>query len=336
MARDHTQTLFSMWTDEDFCTNLLFDKLLYNVILGQPAMNWAGVQPINFKRWRKAMRDGDVMPSELDIKAAMIRLERRRYIFTDDDTGEVLARTAMRGAKVYQQPMVMLSALRAIAVVESPKLVAVLLEELGLIEVPEINGDKPSANRLRLNLKQAHADAATHCETLSKGSTEGFREPFAEDFPEGLPKGSTRPAETEPSPRGSTKGSTKPTGVGVGVEVISSPVGGWVGEGETETAETVQRQPNPDRNEPPSERCPKHTDDPDPPPCGACAGHRRHRERWDRQQADRDAERRAAFAAEIAACPDCDERGWIDGSTGLSRCPSHDWNSTATGSMTHA
>lgn len=335
MARDHTQTLFSMWTDEDFSTNLRFDKLLYNVLIGQPAMNWAGVQPINFKRWRKAMRDGEVLPTELEIKVGLVRLERRRYVFTDDDTGEVLARTRMRVGKVDQQPMVMLSALRDIVAVESAKLAAVLLGELGKLDAPDVKGDSPSASKLRLNLKRAHTAAMTHVETLSKGLAEGLPEPFAEDFPEGLPEGSTkglpRPGEIEPSPEPSRQGSPKGTGVGVGVEESFSSVGGQVGEVFDESAEIVQPQPNPGRNEPPPDRCRKHINDDTPPPCGACAGHRQHRKRWDETHQAAVVDERSQFWLGVKACTDCDERGWLIEGNAVERCSNHDWPQTTTG-----
>lgn len=37
----------------------------------------------------------------------------------------------------------------------------------------------------------------------------------------------------------------------------------------------------------PPPRCPKHHDDPDPPPCGPCADARRTHDRWERADADR-------------------------------------------------
>lgn len=37
----------------------------------------------------------------------------------------------------------------------------------------------------------------------------------------------------------------------------------------------------------PPPRCPKHLDDPDPPPCGPCADARRTHDRWERADADR-------------------------------------------------
>lgn len=45
--------------------------------------------------------------------------------------------------------------------------------------------------------------------------------------------------------------------------------------------------PNTDPGERPTERCPRHADDPNPPACGACADARRTAERWDQQAAER-------------------------------------------------
>src|SRR5690349_2724194 len=101
-----------MWTDEHFCTGRLFDKLLYQVLLGQSGTNDAGICPMNFRKWRKAMRDGEAMPTELDIKASLVRQERRRYVFADEDTGEVLIRAHIRRDQVHRQPSIMVSALR--------------------------------------------------------------------------------------------------------------------------------------------------------------------------------------------------------------------------------
>jgi general stress protein YciG len=54
------------------------------------------------------------------------------------------------------------------------------------------------------------------------------------------------------------------------------------------TAGRARASPEPPRN------CPKHIDDPDPPPCGACADARRHHGRW---EADR--------SARLVAAPKC-------------------------------
>jgi hypothetical protein len=80
--------------------------------------------------------------------------------------------------------------------------------------------------------------------------------------------------------------------------------------------------PPPSAPEPPS-RCPKHLDDPDPPPCGACGMARRAHATWaatapaERARADQAARhQRAVERAEttrlaIAACRDCDHAGYL-------------------------
>lgn len=71
--------------------------------------------------------------------------------------------------------------------------------------------------------------------------------------------------------------------------------------------------------EPPPPKCPTHLDEPNPPPCRACGDHRRHREQWDRNRATaagQAQQNRARTEAEanrlaIAACPLCDDSGYV-------------------------
>ncbi|MFF2049941.1 hypothetical protein ACFVUR_19265, partial [Stenotrophomonas bentonitica] len=100
MAREYGKAWFAMFTDDHFTAQPNVDKFLYMTLLGQPSLNYAGVTPINLKRWRKAIREGDRVPSEPEIKMALIRLERNEYVFTDDETGEVLVRSFMRRDEV--------------------------------------------------------------------------------------------------------------------------------------------------------------------------------------------------------------------------------------------
>ena len=288
MPREYAKVWFTMWTDEDFCDQPVFDKLLYNVLLSQPPtlLNYSGTQPLSLRRWRKAMRDGDKLPSERDIKAALRRMERRRYVFTDDDTHEVLIRSFIRRDEVAKQPNVLLSALRAAALIESPKLAYIQLAELtDRVVIPEISGTSDKANSLRKSLKQTLTAALTHLKALSEGLSEPLPEPFAEDFPEGSPP----PGKTEPLPEGFPEGFA--TGlVEVEVGVDNSPtVGGHLGEE-------------------PSPFCANHpggTND----PCFACGQAKRTHPQ--RVQAWKD--KRAKLRADaIKACGLCDEYGDLE------------------------
>ncbi|MFC9555557.1 hypothetical protein ACFTWF_32500 [Rhodococcus sp. NPDC056960] len=323
MPREYGKAWFSMFTDDHFTAQPNIDKFLYMTLLGQPSLNYAGVTPINFKRWRKAIREGDRTPSELEAKAALIRLERNEYVFTDDDTGEVLVRSFMRRDEVHKMPNVMLSALRAAAQVESPKLARVLAAELARIEVPVINGVSDGTKRLRLNLERAHRDAVAHLGTLSESAVEPYLEPFSEDFPEGLPEpfsegyreGFSRPGETEPLTEGFPEGFGEGSVV-VEVEVESlgtadRKLGGRAG------AHSRTREAG---TQPPSPNCPQHPEG-TTDPCGACGQARKAHTAWETEQrrqaaraASTEAHRQAEIRAQdIYACSMCDDEGYLDG-----------------------
>ncbi|HJT95555.1 MAG TPA: hypothetical protein VJ777_27050 [Mycobacterium sp.] len=307
MAREFGKIWFSMFTDTDFCAQPVTDKLLYIVLLAQPALNYAGVQPLNLRRWRKALVDGDRMPTETEVMESLTRLERRRYVFTDDETGETLARSFMRRDQVDKQPNVMLSALRAVAHVESPKLARVLLEELSRIALPTIAGTSDKAAKLRQSLGHARGHAMQHLERLSEGLPEVFPEPFSEELRGGISEGIAAPLREAFSPPAQTNGfpqalpeafSAGSVVVEVGVET-SRVVGGLVGE-----------QPMPPH-------CPRHPGGTDAP-CRACRDCREHHESWlaSRAADARSARSRAevvAKCAAIARCHLCDEDGYRRG-----------------------
>jgi len=307
MPREYAKNWFSMWTDEDFTNQPRFDKLLYQVLLGQPPtmLNYAGVQTLSFKRWRKAMRDGEQLPTELEIKAALVRMERRRNVYTDDDTAECLIRSFIRRDEVHKQPNVLLSALRAAAVVESPKLCAVLLDELkNRVELPEIkvkgSKNEAAAQRLRDTLDHTYAAALSHLERRSQGLPEVLPEPFGEDFPEPLPEGFSRPAEIEPLPEPLPEGIGEPPVV-VEVEVsslrnVATHLGG------ARARETTE----PDDNPEPEQFCALHRPNGAPDiDCGPCGSYRKLHNRWKANQTktvDHDAEARRAARENCTRC----------------------------------
>lgn len=82
------------------------------------------------------------------------------------------------------------------------------------------------------------------------------------------------------------------------------------------------------------------SDDPEPPlfcslhpngtakPCRGCGAASDTHKAWTQREAAREAARREAFKAELAACH-CDENGFIEDRTdSLKRCPNHDWSRT--------
>lgn len=310
MAREFAKAWFGLFTDDDFAVQPTDDKWLYMVLLGQPALNYAGVQPINMRRWRKACRTEDQMPTETEIETRLARLEKRGYVFTDVDTGEVLVRSFIRRDGIDKQPNVLKSALRAVAQIESPKLAVVMLSELPRITLPTVKNDALAAE-----LKRLLNGAWTHLEGIAEGFTEPFPEPFTEGFP--------RPGKTEPFP----EGFTEPFEEGlVVVEVEVAPtdpalkVGGSYAHTHTHThtREAIQIDSQDDRNIPPSPRCRIHLGVENPPPCRACAQAREANETWtrerndERQRAERNQRQHDAQATrdEILQCDLCDTDGY--------------------------
>jgi hypothetical protein len=340
-TREFAKNLFSQWSDEDFCAQPVFDKLLFQVLNGQRGVNAAGIQPINFTRWCKAMRDGDRVPSVGTIREALARMESRGFVYTDEDTGEVLIRSRIRRDELDKQPTMFLAALRILVCVDSPKFASVLAAELDRLVVPEVKGESPYSKRLRDSLGQTHEAAREHLRRLGDGFRTHLNGPTLGGSPGGS-KGDTRGASNGesagPSPRpgemqttlgGSPGGSKGPSGSGSVSGSGSSFVVGNLGGTREPDAETTDPTAGPGpRNEPPGNhpdpepptRCRKHagTGD-DPGPCGPCANFRKAHDRWAEREHRRQAQAASTAAhqaaelrtAAIEACGLCDADGYL-------------------------
>jgi len=213
MPREYGKVWFSIFTDEHFTAQPAVDKLLYIALIAQPSLNYAGVQPINMRRLRKAMRDGDSLPTERELELSLLRMERLGYVYTDEDTGEILVRSFMRRDEIDKQPNILKSALRALSQIESSKLAHVMRGELARLSTPPVKSEK-----LRDEIDRLRTAAVARLEGLSEGIAEPFPEPFTEGLAEPLP----RPGETEGLAEPLAEG--LPEGlVVVEVEVVKSP-----------------------------------------------------------------------------------------------------------------
>ena len=213
MAREYGKVWFSIFTDEHFTAQPAVDKLLYIALIAQPSLNYAGVQPINMRRLRKAMRDGNSIPTERELELSLLRMERLGYVYTDEDTGEILVRSFMRRDEIDKQPNVLKSALRALSQIESHKLAHVMRGELARLTTPPVKSEK-----IRDEIARLWTTAMTHLEGLAEGITEPLPEPFTEGLAEPL----LRPGETEGLPEPLAEGLPEGSVV-VEVEVVKSP-----------------------------------------------------------------------------------------------------------------
>jgi hypothetical protein len=335
-TREYAKNLFTTWSDEDFCSQPIFDKLLYQVLAGQRAVNAAGIQPINFTRWRKAMRDGDTLPTEEQLRDALTRMERRRYIYLDEDTGEVLIRSRMRRDELDKQPTAFLAALRLLAVLDSPKFASVMITELDRMDIPVVKSDKAYAKVLQDNLAQAYPDARNHLKQIAEqyvptpttppqGPTTGVTPGPTSGDTSGPTSGDTSGPTSRPGKTGPTTGptpgdTTGPSGSGS----VSGSLTYVDGDLRDSRARTRDAEPT-DDPEPPR-RCKAHTGlpaDAEIPNCGPCANFTAAHARWqirDRrrraQATSHAAQARATVKADaIANCTLCGPDGYVDGAT---------------------
>lgn len=158
------------------------------------------------------------------------------------------------------------------------------------------------ANR---NLTKERIEADRKVDRDRKRSTRnGSEEAVSTDLPNGTtgskevvpPQANTgfvRP-DSARTPPGVQPDSTGIPAVSVSVSSSVSPHGSPRGERPVGGRASEQRPP---------ERCPRHVNEPDAPPCGACGDHRRAADAWDvgHQQAAKSA---------IRACHLCDGDGW--------------------------
>lgn len=320
MAREFGKLWFSMFQDDDFCEQPLLDKMVYLAMLGQPSVNYAGLTPMSLRRLRKACAPA----TEREIKAALVRLERKRYIFTDSDSEEQLIRSFIRNDEVWKQPNMMISALRSAGHVESRKLASVLLSELDKVEMP--SSGKPLT---QTKLDNANSFAETRLNSLVKGHTEDYPEPFPEDFPKGLaedypedlPVVLARPGEMEDYREDLAvvlEEDLPEDTVVVAVVVESSSLENRrFKEGGSVKPETYLREA-PRQETPPSKFCDKHPHGSEAPcrPCGAAraahADFTADRIRTAQLAQSREARERAELRAiATAECDLCDSDGQI-------------------------
>lgn len=270
MAREHARLLTRIWNDDDFLRLTGDAQRAYMLLVSQRTINNAGVLPLQIGKWARKAADASVE----HVEKALAELVEQRYVAIDRDTEEVLVRSFIRNDGVVKQPNILKSALRQAVMVESASLRAVLAEELR-----------------RLGRDDARAVA----EEINPEPLRNPSETVPDDFPNPSPE--TR-REPQPNPSNRTLPEPFALGSGVGIgESFSSESGSG---GETRASARDSPAPRP------SERCPKHQADIDPPPCRPCRDARIAAQTW-----DADAPLRARDARlVIRECPWCDGDGY--------------------------
>lgn len=164
--REYAQLKLSIWNDRDF-TNLTVDaQLVYIMAMSHPTTNLAGV--LDYSPQKFARLAAGFTPKR--IVAAVDELCRGRFVVTDDDTGEMLVRTAVRASGAWKKPTTAASIANSVTNTFSDALRAVLADELrkAVAEDPAAQG-KTAAKTL--------LTCADGIKPLSGSYTESYIEP---------------------------------------------------------------------------------------------------------------------------------------------------------------
>jgi hypothetical protein len=125
MARSHARIHFEIWDNTDFKALPKDARWMYVVILGDSALNQAGVVVLRPGVWAD---DGGFTDDEAD--GALTALAAARFVVIDDTTSELLVRTFIRGDKVMDQPNVLRNACALAPQTRSLAIRRTLIEEL--------------------------------------------------------------------------------------------------------------------------------------------------------------------------------------------------------------
>ena len=300
MAREHGRIYTSIWSDEDFRRLTVGAQHMYLMLATSPTLSYCGVADWRPARLRPLARDWD----KAAFRAAVVELVQRLYVVVDEDTEEVLVRSFIRNDGLMKQRHMGVSMAKAHSAVSSNALRGVIVHELIRLreDQPELKGwgseavlrilgqtpIDPSGYPLGDGMDKGEVHPPVHSESHPLAQPPFHTESHPSIHPTGQPPSTPSPSPT-PSP---------------------TPKGGYVSTEGNQGAE----------QEPPSPKCPKHINNPDPPNCRACGDARKARAEWDSLQAlerlsakSAEAQRRAEIRAQaINDCDLCDEDGYRD------------------------
>lgn len=291
MARDHARLLVRVNADREFAELDPVAQWLFHRLPARQEMNYAGVLPLDTKRWARMSRHVTVE----EVDKAVASLVAGRYLIVDDETDEVLVRSLMRNDEVAKQPNVLRSALRAAQFVESPAVRHELAVELRRVRSVAKEWQRGEVDSVIHELDpEAFLNASSHPSSNPAAPTPndpsenpvstGSGEPFAEP-----------PGEVEVEVEVGTYGSRRSQG-GLRASEREAPAPSASG------GPPIPNSSSPNRNGWPEQPC-GQPHDPDRN-CGRCARARR-------EQSTASTEQTRAAAKVERDCPMCDAEGFL-------------------------
>lgn len=137
-GRKYAQLLKSIWNDTDWRALSRDAQWLYELLISQSSMNYAGVLDLTIRRWSNLARD----TTPADVRNALEELHMAYFVVVDWDTEEVLVRSLIRNDGLWKQARMLMIALNSAAEVQSPRLRFVLAEELRRLPIDQIKEGK--------------------------------------------------------------------------------------------------------------------------------------------------------------------------------------------------
>lgn len=152
MARSHVRLQLGLWRKPGHADVSKDARFLYVTILGDEALNQAGVVVLRPSVWAE-----DAAMSDPEVGAALRELDARRFVVIDGRTRELLVRTFIRNDGVADQPNVLRGALSAAAQVRSAKIRAAIAVELR--KLPPARAPRATSNGRVFTYPDPHASA---------------------------------------------------------------------------------------------------------------------------------------------------------------------------------
>ena len=136
--REYAQLKLSIWNDRDFTSLTVDAQLVYIMAMSHPTTNLAGV--LDYAPTKFARLAGGFTVKR--ITAAVDELKRARFVVTDDETGEMLVRSAIRASGAWKKPTTAASIANSVTNTFSDELRSVLADELrrAVAEDPSAQG----------------------------------------------------------------------------------------------------------------------------------------------------------------------------------------------------
>lgn len=186
MARSEARVSVAIWRDPDYRSLSFGAQWMYECLVSQSDLSYAGVLALRESRWARYASDLDADK----VEGFLAELAERRYVVVDDTSGEVLVRSFMRHDEVWKQPNVLRAAVRAVGEIESSAILSTLVPEVermatleGVTErVADILAEMLETLRERLKDAYHEPDAGSSPNPSRNPSTNPSENPFSQDL----------------------------------------------------------------------------------------------------------------------------------------------------------